>query len=95
MSNPWAPKSAFDEAEAPAVEHARRRRLFLRALWAILGFAAGYLAFDLLYNEDFARLARRLSDEDTIALDLLFSRLVLAAVSAGLFVFVFERVRGR
>lgn len=95
MSNPWAPKSAFDEADAPAVERARRRHLLLRALWAMLGFAAGYLAFDLLYSEDFARLARRLSDEDTIALDLLFARIVLAAASAGLFVFVYERVHGR
>jgi hypothetical protein len=68
VSNPWAPKSAFDEADEPLVERARRWHALLWILAVTLGFAAGYFVFDLLFSG--------------IA-DVLFIRLVFMAIAGG------------
>ena len=68
MTNPWAPKSAFDEADEPAVERARRWHALLWILSVTLGFAAGYFVFDFLFSE--------------IA-HLLYVRLVFMAIAGG------------
>jgi len=48
MTNPWAPKSAYDEADEPVVARARRWHGALYALFFVLGFALGYVAFQAL-----------------------------------------------
>jgi hypothetical protein len=48
MTNPWAPKSAYDERDAPAVTQARRWHAALYAMLFLLGMGFGYLVFELL-----------------------------------------------
>jgi hypothetical protein len=47
MTNPWAPKSAFDEADQPVVARARRWHAPLYALLFALGMGFGYLVFEV------------------------------------------------
>ena len=47
MTNPWAPKSAFDEADPPVVARARRWHAPLYALLFALGMGFGYLVFEV------------------------------------------------
>jgi hypothetical protein len=48
MSNPWAPKSAYDEVDEPAVARARRWHGAVYAALFLLGMGFGYLVVDVL-----------------------------------------------
>ena len=47
LTNPWAPKSIYDDADEPVVARARRWHGVLYASFFLLGLPAGYIAFDI------------------------------------------------
>ena len=46
MTNPWAPKSAYDDTDEPVVARARRWHGVLYALAFLLGMGFGYLVVE-------------------------------------------------
>jgi hypothetical protein len=57
MSNPWAPKSAYDEVDEPIVAQARRWHAAIYALLFLIGMLFGYFLFEVFQGR-FGFLAR-------------------------------------
>jgi hypothetical protein len=57
MTSPWAPKSAYDDRDEPAVARARQWHAAIYALLFLLGMAFGYLFVEVIHS-GFGRLPR-------------------------------------
>jgi hypothetical protein len=86
MTNPWAPKSAYDETDEPLVARARRWHGALYGLAFLLGLAVGYLVFMVM--DDGTLIARVMwlygGDQPTLA-DRVLACGVMMVFLGGLF----------
>jgi hypothetical protein len=86
VTNPWAPKSAYDEVDEPLVARARRWHGTLYGLLFLLGLAVGYLLFMVM--DDGTLIARVMwlygGDQPTAA-DRLLACGVMMVVLGGAF----------
>jgi hypothetical protein len=86
VTNPWAPKSAYDEVDEPLVVRARRWHGALYALAFLLGLGVGYLVFMVMDDGTLiARVTWLYGDYEPTASDRLLACGVLMVVLGGIF----------
>lgn len=81
MANPWAPKSAYDEAGEPLVERAGQWRAALYCVFFLLGLALGYGLFQVLDPLAAARPVVALEGDESLF--LLAAWMVVCALACG------------
>jgi hypothetical protein len=80
VSNRWAPKSAKDEADEPAVDGARRLHLVLFVAFAALGVLAGFMLFQGLDQNLPVAILEELVDDEFSAGDVLLCGFYMAVL---------------
>jgi hypothetical protein len=78
VSNPWAPKSAKDEADEPAVDGARRLHLLLLFAFAVLGVLAGFVLFQVFDRHVPLLVVEELLDDELGAWDVVLCGFYMA-----------------
>jgi hypothetical protein len=83
VTNPWAPKSIYDDADEPIVARARRWHGALYAVLFALGLGAGYLVFEVMDTATAGAGYRWLYGGDSPAVDRFLARGAFMIVVGG------------